>query len=238
MADTVKLWWAWRKNTERAFLRSLILVILALVFVVTTIVASIFSSLIVTTGSIEVLVDSPFCGGISNRGMVSTTSVGVRISDQFTSSIHKLAPSWAETCYRNSSLPKICDFLVQPSIPLTVRDAPCPFPNTTWCNTTEAVSVDTGLLDVTKTFGLNLRADERVQFRRKTTCSILPIEGNYDIVDLDDHPQLWPIHRDPLPKEQILRLFYGRINNPGLEGGTSGYTLYLSNFTARMDTFP
>jgi hypothetical protein len=121
MADTVKLWWAWRKNTERAFLPSVIVVILALVFVITTIAASIFSSLIVTTGSIEVLVESPLCGGISNSGMTNGTS------GSFTRPTYSLAPSYADLCYKCGLSLKACDYLPQPNIPTTVRDAPCPF---------------------------------------------------------------------------------------------------------------
>jgi hypothetical protein len=231
IADTVKLWWAWRKNTERAFLRSFILIALAFVFVVSTVAASVFSSLIISTGTIEVLVDSPFCGGISNRGIANRTA------NSFTGPIFSLAPSWAETCYKNGSLPKACNFWMQPNIPLTVQDSPCPLPDPAWCNTTKAVSIDTGLLDVFKTFGLNLGAEERVQFRRKTTCSILPIAGAYDVVDLEDSPKLWPIDRQPLPKEQFLRLFYGDIGSAGMDGATFGYTLAASNFSGTMSAF-
>jgi hypothetical protein len=101
----------------------------------------------------------------------------------------------------------------------------------------ESVSVDTGLLDVIKTFGLNLGAEERVQFRRKTTCSILPIEGAYDVIDLVDNPQLWPTDRDIFPNEQFLRVYYETIGNPRLNGASLGYTLVASNFSGTISAF-
>jgi hypothetical protein len=158
MAEAIKLWWAWRNNANGAFLRSFILMLLALLFTVATVAASVFSSLIVDTGTITVLIDSPLCGGIGNKS-----------ADTFANQINYIAPSYADRCMRNGSLPSGCDSYMQPNIPLMVQDVLCPFLNTTWCNTTEAVSVDTGLIDMGKTFGLNLKAKDRVQFRKKTT---------------------------------------------------------------------
>jgi hypothetical protein len=144
------------KNADRVFLRSFLLVILALLFTVAKVAASVFSSLIVDAGTITVLVDSPLYGGIDNSS-----------AQTFTTQIHYLAASYADSCMKNGSLPKGCDVYTHPNIPLMVQDAPCPFLDSTWCNTTEAVSVDTGLIDMGETFGLNLKAQDRARFRKK-----------------------------------------------------------------------
>jgi hypothetical protein len=200
MADAVKLWWAWRKNADKPFLRSLVLVMLALTFTAATVAASVFSSLIVTTGVVEILVDSPLCGGINTTGTVWRS---------VKSYVDQTSGSYAKACYLNTTtLSTGCSSFMQPNIPLKVENAPCPFLNTTWCNTTEAVSLDTGLIDVGKTFGLNLAAQDRVSFRKRTTCTILPIEGAYDVVNVRDYPQLQE-DRPALTQEQVMILYYG-----------------------------
>jgi hypothetical protein len=200
MADATKLWWAWRKRAKRSFLRSIVLVLLALLFTISTAAASIFSSLIVETGTIDVLIDSPLCGRINSTGTDWQS---------YTIEFDRSAVAYTTNCYKNGTLPPSCNVYMQPDIPLKVQDEPCPFLNTTWCDTKEAVSIDSGLLDVGKTFGLNLAAKDRVQYRKKTTCTVLPIRGAYDVVDLKNVPFLADGTRGQFPGEQILVLYYG-----------------------------
>jgi hypothetical protein len=97
---------------------------------------------------------------------------------------------------------------MQPNISLTVTNVPCPFLKTTACDTKDAVGMDSGLLDIGKTFGLNLKAEDRVQHRKKTTCTVLPIKGAYKVIDLKDHPEV-DVGRYVLPNEQAVVLYYG-----------------------------
>lgn len=226
MTDAVKLWWAWRKATERSLRRSILLIGLALLFTGAAIAASIFSSQIVKTGNITVLVDSPLCGGYSNNSLI------------FKSQISMLSPAMMDTCYQHSQLRGSCQFYMQPNIVLTMEDVPCPFNDTKWCDTKEAVSLDTGLLDIGKTFGLNLKAKDRTQFRRKTVCTVLPIEGAYDVIDVADYPELATKRRDILPNEQFLLLYYGPnlYNMKKAPGSTFGFSLLMSNVTGAIET--
>lgn len=196
VADTLKLWWAWRKKTDRPFLRSVVLIALALLFTIATLAASIFSSLVVTGGSIDILVDSPFCGRVNSnplRGRAYALD-----NDQS-------APGYAANCYLNGFLPSSCDVFMQPNIPLTTRDAPCPFKNATFCATQEAFNVDSGLIDVGQTFGLNVAAKDRVQYRKSTTCTVFPMEGHWGVYNVRDVPDL--LHT--LPNEDIGVISYG-----------------------------
>lgn len=169
MIDTLKLWWVWRKKADRPFLRSIILVLLAFGFAAATIAASVFSSLVVSSGTIPVLVDSPLCGFLSetHEGWYSY-KVPVDIS----------APAYAKDCYKNNSLPSTCNVFMRPNIPLKVEDAPCPFWAKSMCDSKDAVTVDSGLVDVSDAFGLNVPAKDRVRYRRKTTCAVVPTEGH------------------------------------------------------------
>jgi hypothetical protein len=224
MSDTLKLWWAWRKKADKAFLRSILLMILALIFTVATVAASILSSLIVDSGTINVLVDSSLCGHINSSG-IAWRSYMIEYG--------RSAATYAASCYKEGSPGPNCRVFMQSNIPLTVQDAPCPFLNTTWCDTKEAVSVDSGLIDLGKTLGLNLAAKDRVQYRKKTTCTILPIEGYYDILSLEKFPNMIDSNRALFPGEEIVVLYYGSTNS-SLEIPEASFiaSLLLSNITA------
>jgi hypothetical protein len=224
MTDVLKLWWAWRKKADRPLLRSLALAMIALLFTIATVSASILSSLIVSNGMIDVLVESPLCGRINPNGTAWRS---------YTVNFDRSAASYTLNCYRNGSLPPNCDVFMQPNIPLKVEDAPCPFKNASFCDTKEALSIDSGLKDVGKTFGLNLAAKDRVQFRKKTTCSVLPINGRYRVANLDDLPGILDEDRPAIPGEQAMLLNYGPSFSRPLPLFSFFASFLLMNLTAR-----
>ncbi|KAH7076744.1 hypothetical protein BKA63DRAFT_288712 [Paraphoma chrysanthemicola] len=175
VADALKLWWAWRKKADRSLLRSIVLILLALLFTVATVAASIFTSFVADVGEIEVLVDSPFCGRVNTN-----PDLGQPFS---MTEIDLLSPQYTHSCYRNGSLPSDCHVFVQPNIPLQTSDGACPFKNKTFCATEAALVVDSGLIDVGKYFGLNFAAKDRVQYRKRSTCTVLPTDY-YAIYDV------------------------------------------------------
>jgi len=219
MADALKLWWAWRKKTDRPLLRSLTLMVLALVFTIGTIASSIFSSLIVDTGTIEVLVDSPYCGRVNSNPDNGRA---------YSLNIDELAPRYTSTCYKNGSLPSSCEVFTQPNIPLAIEDAPCPFKNGTWCFSKDAVKVDSGLLDVGKTFGLNVAGKDRVQYRKVTTCAVLPIDGHWGVYDSNKYPSLRYLRQ--VPGDQLAIVSYGTSFEEAT-WATWSVSLTMSNIT-------
>ena len=64
-------------------------------------------------------------------------------------------------------------------------------------------------MDVSKAFGLNLAAEDGVFIRKKTGCTVLPIEGYYEVYNLEDVPFFKPEGREIITGEQILPVFYG-----------------------------
>ena len=86
---------------------------------------------------------------------------------------------YTASCYANktSGPPSACQTFARPSIASIInRNAPCPFPNNL-C-TGPAVQLDSGLVDSTQ-LGINTRADERIRFRRLTTCAVVPAEEKF-----------------------------------------------------------
>ena len=218
IAEAMKLYWAWRRKADRPFLRSILLVLVAILFAAVTITASVFSSLIVDTGTITVLVDAPNCGQVNISGTAwRTYGQGIDIA----------APAYTQECYRDGPLPPACNVFTQPNIPLKVEDVPCFF-NETMCSkkgtTKDAVRIDSGLLDVSKTFGLNLPDRDRVSFRKQIECGIPAVDGYYDVIDLEEMPIWKPEYREILPGEQVAVYFYGP--KPPFDSGES-YIVHL-----------
>lgn len=207
MADTLKLYWAWRKRADRPFLRSISLVLVAFVFKTATIAASIFSSLIVDSGSITVLVESSLCGGVSSEGYARKT---------YTVALNQAVPVYARDCYKNGSLPLTCGVFMRPNVPVTIEDAPCPF-NASMCESS-AFSMDSGLVDIGGAFGLNLEAKDRINYRRKATCTVLPIEGHMEIKNSTELPAEYFSGRGLINDEQLVVLDYGPTNDPSQVG--------------------
>jgi hypothetical protein len=228
VADAVKLWWAWGKKENYALLRSLLLVILAQAFTVATVAASMLSSLIISSGTIDVLVNSSLCGRINSTGTDWRS---------YTIEFDRSATGYTQSCYKNTSLGPSCNVFMQPNIPLNVTSEPCPFDNAiAACDTNDAVGVDSGLLDVGKTFGLNLKGQDRVQYRKKTTCTILPIKDAYRAFSLEDMPGLADGDRKVYPDEEIVILYY-RPAFEQLPKATFFVSLLLPNTSRRPASF-
>jgi hypothetical protein len=224
--DSFKLWWAWRKKAARPLMDIFPLAIIALLFAVATATASIFSSFVISTSNIEVLVSSPHCGSYNKSSRVDGHLRA--ITANYTPKVNDLAQIYASHCYLSYETPEICKTFIRPRIPFSHTRSPCPW-NESMCLGDEnpAVVLDSGLLDMNTVFGMNLPDEEGVRFRRKTSCAILPVEGRTEVVNASDYPKM--LARDPLPEERILMVFYG-----GHEGGpeyTFAYSLAQANIS-------
>jgi hypothetical protein len=112
---------------------------------------------------------------------------------------------------------------------LAVQDAPCPFKNETFCATKEAFNVDSGLLDVGTTFGLNIAAKDCVQYRKSTTCTAFPMKGHWDVYNVDDVPDLLYT----LPNEEIGLVSYDTTSGE-VEWATYQVSMTMANVSGRI----
>lgn len=101
---------------------------------------------------------------------------------------------------------------IQPKVPLTVEQAACPW-QSSLCLDGErpAISMDSGLLDVSETFGWNLKARDNLWVRRRTTCNVLPLEGREKQVDLSSLSDT--LSFEPLPNEQGYAYLFGNYTD-------------------------
>lgn len=225
MVDTFKLWWAWRREARRPFLRSSLLIFVALLFSASTMAASIFSSLVVDTSNLIVLVDSPNCAWATSASIDRINIAGPVLT---------IAAPYANKCYGNNTALAACNIFVRPNIRSNTTRVSCPFASG-WCEGGDAVSLDSGLVDVSKVFGLNIPSTSGVKFRRKSTCAVLPLENNTQVLNMTDYPMA--TGRTGLPGEEALLLNYGvRPREPG--NATFVRSLALSNMTETIDLLP
>lgn len=218
--DAIKLWWQWRRKEGRVLFRCLLPALLALVFAASTLTASIFSSAIVSSSNIEVLVNSPYCGF---RNFTRYYNEHGSFENDYVSTYESVGETWARNCYKSlETFQSGCrNVFVQPRIPVAVQEAECPFsPNMCAVQNSSAVVMDSGLLDMNKHFGFNLKSTDGVKFRRRTTCTVLPAQGYVRILNASELPPLVEHNmldqpRYKFPLEQVEASLYGgfRMSN-------------------------
>lgn len=233
--DFGKLSWAWRSTGLKDNLgRSLPLILLAATFSVATVLVGIFSSYVVDGTDIQVLVNSPHCGGFN-----MDYSSRVAIDANYTPIVSELALAITQDCYNtdqnlNSAR---CRIYSKPRITLQSAREKCPWPSPMCTEKTEkpAITLDSGLLDVGDTFGINLPSGENIKFRRRTSCAVLPLENRTSVIPATKYPQsLRPL----LPEEQFLIMSYGRYGEPAQKEDWLNATFVISLATTNVsDTF-
>jgi len=132
-----------------------IIATLVLLFALSGIAAGVFSSSIVQTSNLEVLVSSPHCRMFNFTEMVTGENVGSYSRTQLTD-----VKMHVQQCYQNiTDTPEACrNIFVQPKITFTIEPAACPW-NSSMClaGQNPAVAMDSGLLDASRYFGWNLK---------------------------------------------------------------------------------
>lgn len=231
LADWMKLWWIWRGRTVRAWSRSIFLGGLTFLFAVATIVAGVFSSYIVDTTNLQVLVDSAECGPFQPSDADSFSKGNLAFLD-YSGRLEALTLPYAQECYQGlgASLPARCRSFVQPNIPLVPQRTNCPFA-TSICKPFDqpGVIVDSGLQDANDAFGWNMQADQRIKYRRKTTCGVIKTQEYQTVFPAKDYPFNT---RPLLPNEENLAAHYGFRRDTGDWANlTMAQSLVLANVT-------
>jgi hypothetical protein len=174
-----------------------------MLFSIATLATSILSSYIVSTGSLEILVNSPSCGLVN----LTRLDQGFGELSTYWSKVKSTAFQYSLDCYQGGTpQPAKCSVFVRPKVPhIITRNAVCPFsPSMCVGGDTSAVDVDSGFLDLNTYFGLNLSPRDRVKFRKKSSCTVLPVEGYHRNVSAEE----LGLYRG-IPEETYFMLDYG-----------------------------
>lgn len=212
--DCAKLWWFWRKRIHGALAQSLGIFVLAIVCGTGSIAASIFSTYVVSSANLEVLVRSPFCGHIN------ITGANPNALSAYGAAVDSAADRYAQDCYDNgTALSSRCNIFIRPNIPLKREMVPCPF-DPHMCvelqnSSNPAVALYSGLLNVNDAFGLNFPKEDHVKFRKRSTCGILPLSGYTTLINASSLPAHFfrTGHPDAADDKVIL---YHYMTNPSL----------------------
>lgn len=228
-----KLYWTWRKRTNRAVHRSIALFVFAFTFAILSILAGIFSSYVLTTINIPVLVDSKSCGPLNIEPTVDGFSYAYLDKlGEYTDTVAFRSVSYARDCYQNTTdLPIRCQAFIKPSIKVVPNREQCPFQQSVCTNITNpAVSIDSGLVNTNEILGWNMETRDHVKYRRKLTCAVLELQSHIAVVEVSAFPFS---NRPWVPGEKYVEVLFGG-NRRG--GRYANVTLSQSTATANITT--
>lgn len=235
-ADSAKLWWTWRKTNKNASTRSLAHTLAATVCAAGFIAIGILSSNVVSTSDLEVLVDSSHCG-LFNATRAELASVRTQPAQ-----VVALATPYAAECYDDHKVvPARCRAFVNPRVSFSTERVACPF-SPEYCTGTifndsallPAVAFDSGLIDVNRAFGMNLPKNEAISYRRRNTCTVLPLQGHETVLDAKLLPKEFLI-AELAENSSAVILSYGR--QPGLGQWENLTSSYISTTVSRSKQF-
>ncbi|KAF4540320.1 Cytochrome p450 protein [Lasiodiplodia theobromae] len=173
----LNVWWEWRKTSvDRPSQRLLPAAGFAICCIFAFATAGTFSSKISTAAN-GVLVRSSECGILdsdNNQNLEDAVLYYYPWSAQIISSWS----IYAQDCYLNVSDLGSCNAFIQPQLPSKIdRNASCPFQDGICENEYGNIEFET-YLDSHSDLGLNAPADERVMFRRVSSCAPIKTDGH------------------------------------------------------------
>ncbi|KAH7127171.1 hypothetical protein B0J11DRAFT_296636 [Dendryphion nanum] len=214
VSGNMSLWWAWRRKANMTAIRCLVPSVVSLLFIAISLAATVSTNYIIDTSNVQVLVNSPHCGMLN-----LTEGPLLGLNSQYGDKLIQSCTTFNEQCIRNTgSRPSFChNIFTNFDVPLVIERTECPFASSLCRNGSKpALSVDTGLVDL-GFFGINLKKADAVKFRKKTTCAVLPLEGNYEIIDR-------PQRNGSLYNGPLITMKYGPTKGAVLESGIANAT--------------
>ncbi|KAF2258850.1 hypothetical protein CC78DRAFT_477176, partial [Lojkania enalia] len=161
----------WRGVAKRPLLRSLPLIILALSSLGAFRAASILTAEVTKAAGNETLIKSPNCSYWDPSSADPLNQGGFRTK---IASDALAAASYSRACYGSDSIASAqCGAFMERRINWNgTTEVPCPFSSRLCFSSPSAVyQMDTGQLDSHLHLGLNAHEEDRVQYRRLTTCA-------------------------------------------------------------------
>lgn len=206
--DAFSLWRTWRKSRHCTFRHVAPIMIGGILFWACWQVAGIVSFYIWQSRVPDVgLIHSPNCGYLvlnSSGDTLPFRSIGL--------SQTILAETWVSQCYTNSSQQSgACNLYPQQALGFKkITGVACPFASPSICISTNSTphQMDTGPINSHSDLGINAPPNERITYRKNTTCS--PVHGSpfAQVVNSNetDEADLWPADT------VLQRYFFGPVN--------------------------
>lgn len=224
-AESFKLWLAWRRSDIGAFWKTLLQGGVAILFAVASLAAGTFSAYVAVSSNVEVLVSSPHCG---------TLNYTYPKWDAYNSAVEATASSYAPACFKNGPLPSQCNVYSKPNIAFTTKEVDCPFQKSMCA--ASAIELDSGFVNVRDAFGLNIGNKDNLSYRKKSTCTMLPLEGRTAIVNASEVRQQIGGRTVPMPGEMFNAYAYGARVAYDEDRETSNWTWAVSLIGSNYST--
>ncbi|KAH8881178.1 hypothetical protein GQ53DRAFT_888933 [Thozetella sp. PMI_491] len=192
--DMLNLGYAWRRHTQRPYLRLWFLALSSFLLTGGIIVVSGFSSKISTFTGNEVLLSGTNCQAWDLEKERSALAID-QISKYFphVSRLAGDAANYAQQCYSSNGTRVLgCGTFPLQRLPSTVTtDDECPFDQTMCKSRNGNLRIDTGLLDSHDHFGVNAPPSKRFQWRRVIRCAPIVTEGFKETVTYPNQSTTW-----------------------------------------------
>ncbi|KIW71682.1 hypothetical protein PV04_03820 [Phialophora macrospora] len=186
----LSLAWKQRRSSGKRSIRAYTIGVFAVIYTVLFWVAGIFSNKAIssssTTGPWEVLSKSKSCGVWNQTYMDQISSLDISTEDNFEMLVQfnskkgqdvQLSLEYAQECYlaRSYSLnmSSTCKTFKTSSLIAGYGNGTCPFPSHLCHDNSETAVLDTGYIDSHDDLGINAKPEDRIRYRRVTTCTVL-----------------------------------------------------------------
>ena len=221
----------WSGHARRPIARSWPLILFALLNTILFGLAGVFSAEVTKTAGNETLIRSPNCGQWAVDDEASQQSMFAYMSKSLNDTIK--AASYARTCYGNTPGSIQCSQFAQQQIEWTTnQNASCPFASgLCYSGDSSAYQMDTGPIDSHVMLGINAPPNQRITYRKMTTCSPINNEGYmklYNNTGVDPDAMSYG--------DQLQRYYFGKM--PGVTDYTYEYNIHgLVNYAGYMLTY-
>ena len=228
--------WAWRSKTRRPVVGTFPLALTAIMHLGLFLAAAIFSANASTSSGDEALIFSPYCGSVSSE-TTDLYSIQNVIIPYGIKSVQDSA-NYARSCYNRDAEAKPtgnwrdCSTYATPRLPSNgASNVACPFADEMCI--APAFQLDTGLID-SAMLGMNARPQDRIRYRKVTTCAPIAVDG---FSQIKEGSSIFNNYTTPseTPELQYVELYYGQsyyysLNGPGTLNYTYRYHAFLVNF--------
>ena len=214
----LKLRWRWRGRTTSSWTSSIVTAFLAAIYFVSAFVAGLYSSSILESSNLEVLLG----GNISGYWMPeSARATQHQIEEQqaasgtYLAELVKDSTQYARSCY-NADVPKTPSCSVFSAAAVKWKSnhtSHCEFADDLCLGQADAVLLDTGYLDSNLVFGINSDKADTLSIRKITTCTPLDSKPYLHSVEGNVVAELWT-EESVSTQDRFEALFYGPTTAP------------------------
>lgn len=140
-----------------------------------------------------------------------------------------MADEYVRQCYADEISPTAsCSYFTQIRVEIKESSGDCPFIGDGICIAgAEPYVLETPFIDSSHVLGINAALEDRVAFRKRTTCAPISSKGRTDIVNYNETTdrQIWP------DDTRLYRFYFGRVGDAGSNDS------YVSDWTYEFSSW-